>query len=274
MLTLLSPFSATLIVIVAALLLTGVRWGNRAARLYLGAGAALILLVWFLAAHQGAVGNVAMPVYALLALAFGIALARLIRWLHGLPAAWLQAGLTLLFLAACAQFACQARPNMVSIPSPVLRASQQRFEDWLHSVPGDVLVVSHPYESVMAGKPAHPDEFAIRDSLSPGRPAVNLPLLNEIHQAIEQQALDAIVIDSTPQEEINHAPWLPADLLERYPIVGVVPGSEPPPKPGSPLNPDLRFVLLPCRASGSVFAQSIAIISPPGAAPCSGMRPH
>jgi hypothetical protein len=98
--------------------------------------------------------------------------------------------------------------------------------------------------------------------------------LNEIHQAIEQQALDAIVIDSTPQEEINHAPWLPADLLERYPIVGVVPGSEPPPKPGSPLNPDLRFVLLPCRASGSVFAQSIAIISPPGAAPCSGMRPH
>ncbi len=268
----LAPFSVALMVVAAALLLTGVKWGNRAARFYLGSGAALVLLVWFLASHAGSVANVAMPVYALLAVAFGIALARLSHWLHGLPASRSQAGLALLLLAACAQFVFQARPNMFLIPSPAMRASQQQFEDWLHSVPGDVLVVAHPYEAVMAGKPAHPDEFAIRDALQPGRPAVNAPLLNEIHQAIEQEALDAIVIDSTPREEIERAPWLPADLLERYPIVGVVPGSDPPRDPGSLLNRDLRFVLLPCRASGMAAAQSLAIVSSPGVAACGGMH--
>jgi hypothetical protein len=273
-LVLLAPFSGALIVVAAALLLTGVRWGNRAAQFYLGTGTALMLLVWFLAAHGGAVANSAMPAFALLAVAFGIALGRLTRWLQALPAAWSQTGLALVFLAACIQFVIQARPSMVFIPSPVLRASQQLSEDWLRSVPGDVLVVAHPYESVMAGKPAHPDEFALKDTLSPGRAAVNLPLLNEIHQAVEQETLDAIVIDRSPQREMQDAPWLPADLLQHYPILGIFPGSEPPRDPGNPLNPAPRFVLLPCRASGSVFAQSIAIISPPGAAPCSGMRPH
>ncbi|MDR3773945.1 MAG: hypothetical protein P4L26_11390 [Terracidiphilus sp.] len=270
----LAPFSVALTVVAAALLLTGVHWSDRTARFYLGTGATLVLLVWFLGFHAGSVANVAMPLYALLAVAFGIALARLTHWLHGLPVTWSQAGLTLLLLAACAQFACQARPSMYLIPSPAMRASQQQFEDWLQSVHGDVLVVAHPYESVMAGKPAHPDEFAIRDALGPGMPAVNVPLLNEIRQAVEQQTLEAIVIDSTPREEIDRAPWLPADLLERYPIVGIVPGSDSPRDPGSLLNPDLRFVLLPCSASGVAAAQSIAIISSPGVATCGAMHPR
>jgi hypothetical protein len=267
---LLASFSAALIIVAAALLLTGVHWGNPAARFYLWLGGALVLICWILASRPGTSGNVAMPAYAFLAVAFGIALARLIYWLHGLPIARSQAGLTLLLFAACAQFVCHGRPNILLIPSPAVRASQQQFEVWLHSVPGDVYVVSHPYESVMAGKPAHPDSGAIYDALAG---AANLPLLHEIHQAIEQEALEAIVIDRTPKEEMLHDPWLPADLLQHYPIVGIVPGSDPPRDPGNPNNLDMRFVLLPCSASGVAVAQSISIVSAPEAAStCHGVR--
>ena len=272
---LLAPFTVALVVVAAALLLTGVHWGSPAARFYLWVSGALALLCWFLASHAGSVLNVAMPAYALLAVAFGIALARLIHWLHGLPAARSQVGLTLLLLATCAQFACQPRPNIFLTPSPAVRAERQQFEDWLHSVPGDVLVVAHPYEAVMAGKPVHPDQFAIGDALAPGRPAVNLPLLDEIHKVIEQETLEAIVVDLPPEEAIVRSPWLSTDLLRRYPIVGIVPGSNLASDPGNAFNPNPRYVLLPCRASGVAAALQITIISSPEVAKmCPGVRSH
>jgi hypothetical protein len=272
---LLEPFSVALVVVVGALLLTGVHWGSPGARFYLWVGGVLVLLGWFLACHAGSCVNVAMPAYALLAVAFGIALARLIHWLHGLPAAQSQAGLTLLLLAACAQFVCHGRPNLPPIPSPAVRASQQQFEDWLRSVPGDVFVVAHPYDSVMVGKPGHPDEFETVDVMSPARSAINVPLLHEIHQAIQEEELEAIVIDHPPQVEVIRDFWLPADWLQHYPIVGIVPGGD---LDGNdtqnPLNPNPLFVLLPCRASGAAVAQSITIISSPAATTCPGVRSH
>ena len=112
---LLASFSAALIIVAAALLLTGAHWGNPAARFYLWSGGALVLICWILASRPGTSGNVAMPAYAFLAVAFGIALHALYTGFHGLPIARSQAGLTLLLFAACAQFVCHGRPNILLI---------------------------------------------------------------------------------------------------------------------------------------------------------------
>jgi hypothetical protein len=267
---LLAPFGMALVVVAASLLLTNVHWSGPRARFYLFAGGPLLLLCWFLDAHAGATANTAMPVYAMLAVAFGIALARLMHWLRGLPAAGAQAGLVLLLLAACVQLASQLYSPKLSVPSPAVRASQQQFVDWLRSVPGDVFVVAHPYEAVLAGKPAHADEAAIHDALRPGVPAINRPLLNEIQQAIEQGSLNAIVLDRTPQDAAAAGPWLPADWQAQYPIVGLVPGSDS----ASPFGPHPRYVLLPCNAPGLAAARSITILSTPAGPPCPGLHPR
>jgi hypothetical protein len=267
---LLAPFGVALGVIAAALLLTNVHWSGTRTQFYLLAGGSLLLLCWFLGAHADATANTAMPAYAMLAVAFGVALARLLVWLREFSTASAHAGMALLLLAACAQLASQLYSPKLSVPSPALRASQQQFVDWLRTVPGDVWVPAHPYEAVLAGKLAHPDEAAIHDALRPGNPAANLPLLNEIQQAIEQGTLVAIVLDRAPQEEIRSAPWLPADWRTQYPIVGIVPGSDQ----ANSFGPHPRYVLLPCNASGQAAARSITILSTPTAPPCPGLHPR
>ncbi|HEX4021995.1 MAG TPA: hypothetical protein VHX63_12695 [Acidobacteriaceae bacterium] len=253
---LLAPFGIALVVIAAALLLMRVRWSNPTAHFYLLAGVSLTALCWFLDAHAGATANTAMPVYAFLAVAFGVALARLTHWLRGLPLAWSQAGLSLLLFAACAQLASQLYSPKLSIPSPALRASQQEFVHWLQSFPGDVFVVAHPYDAVLAGKAVHPDDAALHDALRPGIPAVNRPLLYEIQHAVDTESLDAIVLDRTPQQEAAFA-WLPADWQTHYPILGLVPAGEL----QNPFAPQPRYVLLPCRELENATRMDITILS-------------
>jgi hypothetical protein len=299
---LLYPFGLALVIVAAALLLTSVRWASPITRFHLLAGASLILVCWFVMSHAGSAMNATMPAYAYLSVAFGIALSRLMRWLHSLPTTTAYAGVILLLLAASCQLASQLYSPSDSVPSLALRTSQQQFVDWLHSFPGDVFVVSHPYEAVLAGKPLHAEEDAIHDALRPGRTAVNTPLIHQIQQDIDQESLDAIVLDRTPQAMMVSDPirklhsiigergsglirflevtgvlvppvqWFPTDWRTHYPILGIIPGSDQ-------VNPFMsqqpRYVLLPCRAYGSVAARSVTIISIYVAdPPCARDQPH
>ncbi len=267
--TLLAPFGVALAVIAAAVLLTNADWRSERARFYLLASGSLLALCWFLASHAGATANTAMPFYAMLSVAFGVALARLLAWLRGFPTSRARAGEALLLLAVCAQLASQVYSPKLSVPSSEVRASQQQFVDWLRLFPGDVWVPAHPYEAVLAGKLPHPDEAAIHDALRPGHPAANRPLLREIRQAVEQESPDAIVLDRAPQEEADAAPWLPTDWRTRYPIVGIVPGSDT----AHAFFPMPRYVALPCRALHLAAAQAISILSSTTASLCPALPP-
>lgn len=267
---LLVPFGVALGVVAAALLLTNVHWDGPRVRFYLFSGVSLLLLCWFLGAHNTATANTAMPVYALLAVAFGIALARLLQWLRGTPAPNAQAGTALLLLAACAQLAGQVYSPKLTAPAPALRDSQQQLVDWLRSFPGDVLVVSHPYEAVLAGKHAYADEAAIHDALRPGVPAINRPLLQEMRQAMDSGAIGAIVLDRTPEDASVVDPWLPADLRTQWPLLGLVPGSDH----ATSFGPHPRYVLLPCRALDWDAVRSVVLLSPDAAWPCPGAAPR
>lgn len=259
----LAPFGIALVVIAAALLLTRIRWSEPTTDFYLLSGATLIALCWFLDAHAGATANTPMPAYAILAVAFGLALARLFRWLGANPAPWTQAARTLLLLAACAQLASQLYSPKLSVPSAAEITHQQQLVAWLRSFPGDVFLPAHPYEAVLAGKSPHADEAALHDALRPGIPAINRPLLLEIQHALDTESFDAIALDRTPQDEATFA-WMPADWETHYPILGLVPGSDQ----GNPFSPEPRYVLLPCRELSGSAAHGIAILSPNPSAIC------
>ncbi len=179
----------------------------------------------------------------------------------------------LLLLAVCAQLASHFYSPKLCVPSPAVRASQQQFVDWLRLFPGDVWVPAHPYEAVLAGKLAHPDEAAIHDALRPGQSSVNRPRLRQIQQAIDTESLDAIVVDRAPMEEASSAAGLPADWQAHYPVVGLVPGSGV----AHAFSPMPRYVLLPCRALGLAAVQNLTLLSPahslPISSPCPESRP-
>ncbi len=267
---LLAPFGIALVVIAAALLLTPIDWRSASARLYLVSSVSLLALCWFLSAHAGATANTSMPLYALLAVAFGIALDRLLRWLRGLHTPIAQAGTIVLLLAACAQLGSQYYSPKLAAPLPPVRASQQQLLDWLRLFPGDVYIPAHPYEALLTGKSMHADEAAIHDALRPGRADVNAPLLDQIHRAVDGESFDAIVLDHPPDQELAAAPWMPADWRRHYPVVGLVPGSDV----VNPFSPRPRYVLLPCRVLGSAAARQVVRLGSDSSAACATTGPR
>ncbi len=252
-----------------ALLIVGIAWawrppalGNWVTRLYLLAGVSTFALCWFLQAHAGATLNTPMPMYAVVAIVFGISFGRLDSLLALRSAE--AARVFLLAAVAIPLVSWVYSPHDVT-PRPELTASRQELIAWLRTFPGDVFLPSNPYEAVAAGKPWHPDNAALHDALRPDLPAVRGPVLAEISEQIDQEKFDAIVLDGPPPQILAAQTWLPADLGDHYPILGIVPGGET----GDPFGPHPVYFLLPCRERALAIAKKWNLIESGGTSPCS-----
>ncbi len=268
-----APFGIALVVIAAALLLTRVHGKSIGGRFYVAAGGSLVALCWFLTAHASASFNTPMPVDAMLAVGFGIALARLLAWLPTSSPMQAHLGGVLLLLAVLAQLASQLYSPRLTVPSSTVRVSQQQFVDWLQTLPGDILVPSHAYEAMLAGRSTHVDEIALHDALRPGVPSIYRPVVAQIHQAIDQEKFSALVLDRNPASEEQFATWLPADWRAHYPVLALVPGEAP----AHAFISQARYVLLPCKALPYATASGLRLIqssSAAAASPCPGNQPR
>ena len=251
-----------------ALLIAGMAWawtrpalGNFAARFYLLAGASIFALCWFLQAHAGATLNTPMPVYAVIAVIFGISFGRLDAFLA--LKSLEPARVFLLAAVAIPLVSWVYSPHDVT-PRPELTASRQELIAWLRTFPGDVFLPSNPYEGVLAGKQWHPDNAAFHDALRPDLPDVREPVLAEISTEIDQEKFDAIVLDGLPAQILPGQTWLPADLGRHYPVVGIVPGGDA----GDPFGPHPVYFLLPCREQTLAIAKKWTLIETGGSSPC------
>jgi hypothetical protein len=99
---LLRPLLLALMVILAAVAFTRPKFQSHATRFYLAA-CSIIPTFWWISAHAGSTANAPMPIYALVAVLFGIALARLLAWLPTVDASLAQAGSLLLLVGVVAQ---------------------------------------------------------------------------------------------------------------------------------------------------------------------------
>ncbi|HZC43326.1 MAG TPA: hypothetical protein VE195_04070 [Acidobacteriaceae bacterium] len=258
---LIAPFGVALLISAAAWIWTRPSLASFRTRFYLLATIALFGLCWFLQAHAGATANTPMPAYAILAVIFGISFARLdAAFAFGSREV---ARVFLLAAVAIPLVSWVYNPHDF-MPRRELIRSQEELVSWLRIFPGDVFLSSNPYEGVLAGKQWHPDNAALHDALRPELPGVSSAVRAKVAEEIDQTQLDAIVLDGMPEDILPSQPWLPADLIHRYPIVGVVPGSDV----GDPFGPHPSYFLLPCREKSLAIAHGWRLLEPGGQSVC------
>jgi len=258
---LIAPFGVALLIVGMAWVWTRPSLANSRTRFYLLAGAALFGLCWFLQAHAGATANTPMPAYAILAVIFGISFARLDA---AFTFASRETARVFLLAAVAIPLVSWVYNPHDFMPHRDLVASQDDLIAWLRVFPSEVYLPAHPYEGVLAGKQWHADNTSLHDALGPDLPGVDDAVRAKIAEEVDQGKFDAIVLDGLPEDILPSQPWLPADLIQRYPIVGAVPGSGV----GDPFGPHASYFLLPCREKGLAVAHGWKLLETGGQSAC------
>lgn len=237
----LAPYGVPLGFILLTVLLTRPRWQDARTRFYGLTAGSVLALCWFLQAHAGATANTAMPAYAVLSLLFGISLVRLDA--HFASRSLDAARVAMLAAAVLPLVSWVYQPHDIIPPQGLVDAHMRRVA-WIRSFPGDVYVPEHPYEAIAAGKPWRPDAAALHDALAALPAGDRQALIRQIQRTIDDSdRVDAILLERLPAAEQERYPWLPADLQQRYPVLGMTPDADM----GDPYSPHAVYFLLPCR---------------------------
>ncbi len=190
--SLVGPMAVAWAVIVGAAVTTRVKLGSARAMFYGFVSVALLGGTWFVESHRGASVNSLMPAYAWAAVLFGVAMARLLDAAEANAAPRL--ALAVLLAAAVQLVALIYNPGRY-VPPPDAVARTQRFIDELRAVPGDVYVLDHSYDAVLAGKQPHAEGEALGAVLDAKRGAISADLRTELDAAMAQHRYSAVVID-------------------------------------------------------------------------------
>jgi hypothetical protein len=199
----LRPLGLALLVIVVAVVLTRPSLHSRATRFYLAA-CSLVPLFWWIDAHGGSTANAPMPIYALVAVLFGIALMKLLLWLPAGPNQMhprmdrhlASAAVLLLLLAALAQETEGIYNPGDYRPSREVRAAVGAVIAEARTIPGDVYLAQHPYYAWLAGKPVQADMVSIHDAERPANSAIGQELRTELQQELVQHRYAALMFDA------------------------------------------------------------------------------
>jgi hypothetical protein len=200
--------------------------------------------IWFVRAHNGANINATIPLYAWIAILMGVAVHRLLeRWEAGDAQG---AGPALLWMALAVQlFGHAYRPGQI-LPTAGQLAAREWFIASLKATPGDVWMVNHSYDGLLAGKPMHPDMDAF-DAIM-GRHSG--PAVEEFNGLMKEQHFSAGVLDRAPEG------YKPDGLFTAPPFGGVydlrtaAAGTE-----GGAQADQPQLVMLPCAAAAATAPQ-------------------
>jgi hypothetical protein len=195
----------------------------------------------FVRAHQGANINAVIPAYAWLCILTGLSIHRILAWLED-PASGLaphnaQLATCALWLALCAQLLAHTYQPGRWVPSRASLDYRYALLNAVRATPGDVWLVDHSYDGILAGKPLHPDWDAFDAILGLPYP----PVVADFDRAIAQRRYAAILID---YYEVNYAPdgvFTNPAFRAAYGLRASAPGSDQPNVAGQP-----QLTLLPC----------------------------
>jgi len=232
----LRPLALALIVIAAAALFTRPVWRSHAARFYLAA-CSMVPLFWWIRTHSGSTVNALMPIYALVAVLFGIAMARLLTAMPSLPQPAARAGVLLVLLAALTQEAAGIYNPGAFRPNPQTGTSMAAVVAHVRRIPGDVFVPQHPYYAYLAGKPTEADITSLHDAMRPGG-AVSDELRAQLQSAFATHRYAAVIVDSPEDLPAMDALMGSADWRSGFPVQHTIP------QVWTAMHPD--WILLPC----------------------------
>ncbi|MDP9050804.1 MAG: hypothetical protein M3O31_08795 [Acidobacteriota bacterium] len=215
---LLQPFGLALLILLAAVLCAPPALRGRSTQFYLFVSFAIYASIWYLRAHAGSSVNTLVPAYAWTAVLFGLSVHRLEAWLATQPSSAMQLCRILLFGAATAQILGFLYHPGRFVPSAATREARQKFEQQLSSLPGDIYVLNHSYDAILADKKPHAvaDAFGIiqESPPSPTRDAY----MAEMHSEIDSHVFAGFVLDDTADTYTPGIGWMPADFLQQYPV--------------------------------------------------------
>jgi len=233
------------LIVLASLLAVPPALRSRATQFYLVVSFAIYASIWYLRAHAGSAVNTLMPAYAWTAVLFGIALDRLWSWLNRQTAPRAQLCRVLLLVAASVQIlAFVYHPGRYD-PSKQTLSARQKFEEQLRALPGDIYLIDHSNDAVLAGKKPHAviDAFGIIVD-SPPSP-IRSAYIAAIQRAIDNHTYSGFVLDDTADTYHPGQGWMPADFLAQYPVRLMAVSSE---ATGPVPQPEEKWIYLPCSA--------------------------
>jgi len=203
----------------------------------------------FVRAHQGANINAVIPAYAWLCILAGLSIHRILGWLEdpasGLAPRHVQLAACTLWLALCAQLLAHIYQPGRWVPSRASIGYRNALLNAVRATPGDVWLVDHSYDGILAGKPLHPDWDAFDAVLGLPYP----PVVADFNRAIAQRRYSAILIDYS---EVNYAPdgvFTNPAFRAAYGLRASAPGSAQPNVTDQP-----QLTLLPCEDLGQLSA--------------------
>jgi len=130
-------------------------------------------------------------------------------------------------------------PGRLLAPSPV-RQARQRFIDQVRAIPGDVYVVSHNYDALMAGKQPHAESESLGTVLFMPTGAIAANLRVEFDNALRSHRYSAIIIDGPLSADPYH-------FQDAYPYVLSAEREE-----DRFLTSQPTWILLPCATAGAI----------------------
>ncbi len=205
--------------IVAALLLQPPNLRGTAFSFYTLGSVGMILFTGYIRAHRGANVNSLLPMYLWLAILFALSLARLIAWHQDNPSAMTAAVLSTFLIAAAFQLIQHLYSPNEYIPQPKQLQERAAFEHQLQSIPGDVLVISHPEYGSLAGKPLFAGSESIGAVVEASRRDVGDELLQQYRTLLDSGTIHAVVLDIPAEEFLKRKrSWMPTNFLRLYPL--------------------------------------------------------
>jgi hypothetical protein len=191
--------------------------------------------------------------YVWIAIIFGITLHRLLLAagrLSGGPMT-AQAAANLLLFAVLAQFGARLYNPGQFLPSPREKAARWALIDQIKAIPGDVYVVNHSWDAVLAGKQPHAEGEAVGAVVDAGGPQKNL-MIEAVRQNMMDHKFGAIVVDGG---YMDYKGWLTPEELAQYPVHVAASGSQSP----RFLTSQPTVIMLPCSSLTDGVAARISI---------------
>ena len=193
-----APFGVALVVIVASLLLRPPRLRSGSTSFYLFVTVALVGGIWFVAGHGGASANAFLPVYAWVAIVFGVALSRSLE--ADASASLLTTGL--LAATVVQLLALLYNPGQY-IPTAETLAARRGFVAQLQAIPGKVFLVDHSLDAVLAGRTPNAEGEAYGAIVDLHRGTVSLNFDAEFKAAYRNHAYTAVVVDGPAHDTVE-----------------------------------------------------------------------
>ena len=244
------PCGIVLLVLFAAWLAAPPSLRSRAFSFYLLGSLGMVAFIGYLRAHRGANFNSLLPMYAWMAVLFGVALARLLVVLEHRRSRAADAALTLLLVVASLQLAQHLYAPSSLLPTAEQIAVREGFEQQLRAIPGTVIVLSHPEDAVLAGKPLFAGSESIGAVIDANNREQGESLRAQYAALLHSGAVSAVVLDLSAKEYLalsaaGHPVWMPPDFLTLYPLRARALGGEQ-----DAFGSEPRWIYLPCGSLG------------------------